>query len=331
MIRYWFVSSKYRQSSKLVLFTILLAFVVILLGAYTRLTDAGLSCPDWPHCYGLLTAPHTPEQILDATQKYPATPVVPKKAWTEMVHRYFAGTLGLLVVVLAGSILFSRKATGIKPILIALALLTLIVVQIMLGALTVTAKLKPIIVSSHLAAGLSLLGILWWAYLDLHLQDDFFIRKTRTRMNRFLWPAFALLSLQIILGGWVSSHYAGLACIDLPYCNGRLLPSMNFGAFNTDLITIHMVHRIGALITAAYLGLLALFLLNKPSFRAIGCIMLLLITLQFTLGILNVIWLRPIGIALLHHAIAAILLLTLITALVKSYFMTDNRYGSLFA
>lgn len=328
MTRYWFVSTKYRRNSKLALMTFILAFVVILLGAYTRLTDAGLSCPDWPNCYGYITAPYTSAQLQDAAQKFPALPVNIKKAWTEMTHRYFAGTEGILILILAFSFLLTRKAKDFRATLIGLLLIGLLCLQVTLGMLTVTEKLKPVIVLSHLLTGLSILSVLWWAYLDLHLKHDFFIKKADAWIVPWLWLALVIVAMQITLGGWVSSHYAGLACIDLPYCNGSLLPNIQWDNLNTDLISIHMLHRIGAMITASYLVLLSIFLLFNESFRSMAILVLALIALQVILGILNIVWLRPVWIALFHHGVAIILLLTIITSLVKASFMTDKRHGS---
>lgn len=328
LTRYWFISTKYRSSSKFALLTFILAFVVILLGAYTRLTDAGLSCPDWPNCYGSLTAPSTAAQIEKATALFPMTPVDVKKAWTEMTHRYFAGTEGILILILAFSILFSQKAKDMKSSFIGIALILLLGVQVVLGMLTVTEKLRPVIVLSHLLVGLSLLSLLWWAYLDLHLRDDFFAKKTSAWIKPWFWLAFIIVVAQITLGGWVSTHYAGLACIDFPYCNGQVMPNLQLNNLHGDLITIHMLHRIGAFITAGYLGVLALFLLGNPAFKSMAILILALVALQITLGILNIIWLRPVWIAMIHHAVAIILLLTVITSLVKASFLTGKRYDS---
>src|SRR5262249_34479121 len=148
-----------------------------------------------------------------------------------------------------------------KSTVIAMSLIGLLCVQVMLGMLTVTEKLKPVIVLSHLLTGLSILSVLWWAYLDLHLQDDFFMKKSGTPMLSWFWLAFIIVALQISLGGWVSTHYAGLACIDFPYCNGQVIPAMQWHNLNGDLITIHMLHRLGAFATATYLGIFSLFLL----------------------------------------------------------------------
>ncbi|HEX4044610.1 MAG TPA: COX15/CtaA family protein [Gammaproteobacteria bacterium] len=329
MAHYWFISTKYRRGAQLALVTCLLIFVVIVLGAYTRLTDAGLSCPDWPNCYGYLTAPHTEAQLQQAAQQYPGTPVDIKKAWTEMTHRYFAGFAGLFIIALSLSILFARKAKDLKSILIAISLLLLLGVQVTLGMLTVTEQLKPMIVLSHLLTGLSILCLLWWIYLDLYMHDEGLITSAKTIRTPWLWLAFLIVTGQIILGGWVSTHYAGLACIDFPYCNNQLLPTLKWHLWDSDLITIHMLHRIGALITAVYVGLLGISLLFNPSFRAIGICILALLLIQLTLGIANIILLRPVWIALLHHAVAVLLLLTLLTALVKAYFESrEQRYGT---
>lgn len=328
MTRYWFISTRSRQSSKLALFTFILAFIVILLGAYTRLTDAGLSCPDWPHCYGYITAPHTASQLLDAAQKYPLTPINVKKAWTEMTHRYFAGTEGIFILILVFSFLFTRKAKSNQSILISIALITLLCLQVALGMLTVTEKLKPVIVLSHLLTGLSILSVLWWAYLDLQHDNRFVPKVSNARILPWLWLGFIILVTQITLGGWVSTHYAGLACIDFPYCNGKMIPPIQWHQLNSDLISIHMLHRLGAFVTASYLSLLGLLLLNRPFFRGLGGMILALVVLQVTLGILNILWLRPLWIALIHQGVAIILLLTMITSLVKAVAITDKRYDT---
>jgi cytochrome c oxidase assembly protein subunit 15 len=324
---YLFISPKYRQHSKLALFTFMLAFAVILLGAYTRLTDAGLSCPDWPHCYGFITAPHTPAQLQNATQNYPAIPVNVKKAWTEMTHRYFAGTEGILILILSFSILANKKAKNLKAILIPVLLIILLGVQVTLGMLTVTEKLKPVIVLSHLLTGLSILSVLWWAYLDLHLQDDaLFPKRVSSTLTPWLSLALLVVVAQITLGGWVSTHYAGLACVDFPYCNGKILPPLQWHLFNSDLITIHMLHRLGALCTGIYIGGLSLVLLCNTTFRTYGFCLLALLSLQITLGILNIIWLRPVWLALTHQTVAILLLLTVITALVKASVIAGKRH-----
>ena len=327
MSKYWFISTKYRRHTKLVLLTFALAFVVILIGAYTRLTNAGLSCPDWPQCYGFITAPHTLVQLQEALTRYPAMPVNVKKAWTEMAHRYAAGTEGLLILVLSCSILFAKKAKDKKSIVMSLLLVTFLGIQIMLGMLTVTAQLKPMIVLSHLLIGLSILSLLWWIYLDRYLSPYAITSHSSQSLLPWLWIALLIVGVQITLGGLVSTHDAGLACIDFPYCNGKLLPNLAWNNLNTDLITIHMLHRLFALVTAIYLSILACVLATHSSFRSIAGFLFALIALQITLGILNIIWLRPIWIAFIHQAVAIFLLLSIITILVKAHLGSrDNPY-----
>jgi len=311
----------HRHHSKLALFTFTLAFFVILLGAFTRLTDAGLSCPDWPNCFGYITAPHTNTQLQDAQLQYPMVAVNVKKAWTEMTHRYFAGTEGILILMLSLSMLFSAQTRNLKSTCIAILLMGLVLVQIMLGMLTVTEKLKPVIVLSHLLTGLSILSVLWWVILDLHYrQTPRLTERENPGLTRWICLAFMLVAGQIALGGWVSTHYAGLACVDFPYCNGQILPSIQWNQLNSDLISIHMLHRIGALITATYLSILSLFLLKNKTFRLFAIAIFSLLCLQITLGILNIVWLRPVWIALIHQAVGILLLLTVIATLVKSSF-----------
>lgn len=297
-----------------------------MLGAYTRLTDAGLSCPDWPHCYGYLMAPHTATQLEGAAQLYPSAPVNVKKAWTEMTHRYFAGTEGILILLL--SVILLRKTKNNKSIVMVSALLGLLVLQVMLGMLTVTEKLKPVIVLSHLLTGLSILSVLWWIYLGLQRTKINNTPTFRIRLLPWCWLAVFVVIGQITLGGWVSTHYAGLACVDFPYCNGKLVPAMQWNNLQGDLITIHMLHRIGAMITAIYLGLFALFLTRIPALRSLAFVIIALITLQITLGILNIIWLRPVWIALIHQLVAILLLLTVITTLIHTSFILGNRHGN---
>src|SRR3990167_7347488 len=210
--------------------------------------------------------------------------------------------------------------------------------------LTVTRQLNPLIVLSHLLTGLAILSTLWWAWMSdrttdeiatchpersegspsadeilRFAQDDNANQNDSRRFHPTLIKIGALIvAMQIILGGWVSTHYAALACIDFPYCNGKILPTLQLAQFNTDLITIHMLHRIGALVTGIYLALLSIALIRQPNLRGMGVAILTLVTLQISLGILNVIWLRPVWLALIHHGVAIILLLTIIAALVKA-------------
>jgi cytochrome c oxidase assembly protein subunit 15 len=193
---------------------------------------------------------------------------------------------------------------------------------------TVTAKLKPMIVLSHLLTGLSILSILWWAYLSLYFRGHslFNNHTSPKKLVPWLWIGLIVVAIQITLGGWVSTHDAGLACVDFPYCNATLLPTMHWTQLNTDLVTIHMLHRIGAFITAIYLSLLAMRLSKEPLFRKAALVMISLLMVQITLGILNIIWLRPVWIALIHQSVAIFLLLSIIATLAKAAAAMEQRH-----
>lgn len=305
------------MTARLAFFTFVLAFFVILLGAFTRLTDAGLSCPDWPNCYGFITAPHTDMQLEGAALRYPMAPVNVKKAWTEMTHRYFAGTEGVLILVLSFSLLLGTQIRKLKAMKLTAALLALVMVQVVLGMLTVTEQLKPVIVLSHLLTGISLLGLLFWIFLDIR-QPARMAPATRPWVTPAVFAALVIVFAQIALGGWVSTHYAGLACVDFPYCNGSVLPTMAWNQLDSDLVSIHMLHRLGAAISASFLILLSLFLVRLKAFRINAAMIISLLSLQVTLGITSILWLRPIPIALMHQAVGILLLLTVIATLQKS-------------
>lgn len=295
--------------SGLLLLAFLFAFAVILLGAYTRLTNAGLSCPDWPRCYGYLTPPSSSLELASANQAYPQVPVDQAKAWAEMRHRYLAGFEGLLILSLVALSWLKRKSLSRSTFILSQSLVLIMIGQILLGMLTVTALLKPVVVLGHLLLGFSLMSLLWVLWLSNKSSQQ---KLTPSSAKPWLNLGLVLLFLQITLGGWVSTHYAGLACIDFPYCNGVVLPTLHFKAFNTDLITIHMLHRIGALVTFLYLSFLGSYLVVEKSQRRLGLLLLFLLGAQIILGVLNLLWLRPLSIALPHHAIAALLLLTLL-------------------
>ncbi len=330
-----------RLSYRLVTVACLLALVVVVLGAYTRLTHAGLGCPDWPGCYGHMIVPRGSHQLLKARQAYPLIPVESTKAWTEMVHRYSAGTLGLLILAIAGIALWRRREAQ-HPLLLPIALVGLVLFQAALGMWTVTLKLLPVVVMGHLLGGLTLLALLW--ILRLRLGNAFQHSISTRELPYKAWAILGLVIVfvQVALGGWVSSNYAGLACIGFPQCNGVLLPQLHFQhAFNllsqlganyqgglldpTSRVTIQMVHRIGALVTATYVGGLAIWIIASTQInrlRSIALLTLLILTIQFILGILNVTKLLPLSVAVSHNAFAAILLLTMVTLV---YSLTAKR------
>jgi cytochrome c oxidase assembly protein subunit 15 len=281
--------------------TVILTFVVVVVGAYVRLSDAGLGCPDWPLCYGR----PLPDAHDDA------------RAWKEMGHRYLAGTLGLMIFGLMLAAWRKRASPGL-----ATAIALLVVFQATLGKWTVTMLLKPAIVVAHLAGGMTLLALLVWYFLQ---RTSFSIPARGLRLPAV--TALSVVGIQILLGGWVSANYAALACPDLPLCLGQALPPMDFGnAFHVlrelgrtgegellphdALVAIQWSHRVFALIVLATVGFAAYrtFKVSPKLGAAIG----LLLLLQFSLGVANVAFNLPLALAAAHNAGAAALLVALV-------------------
>jgi len=205
---------------RITLASVLLALFVVVLGAYVRLNDAGLGCPDWPGCYGHIDVPQTADEIAKANADYPETQYDTAKAWYEMVHRYFASTLGLLILIIFGLALKAKQ-----HIKFAVGLVGLVIFQGMLGMWTVTLLLKPLVVMSHLIGGMSLLSLLWWFYLKQSKPSA----NTSTPLQRLAVITTFILAIQIGLGGWTSTNYAATACPDFPTCQGQLWPdNMDF-------------------------------------------------------------------------------------------------------
>lgn len=313
---------------KLVFSALALAFVVIMLGAYTRLTDAGLGCPDWPGCYGFLTVPKQDHHIAMAQEAFPERPLEAHKAWNEMIHRYFAGTLGL--VILAIALLSLRKATVPRPLKLPVFLLLLVIFQAALGMWTVTLNLMPLVVMGHLLGGFTILACLFLLYLRL---TPFRIPGGDPRLRRFC--GYALLGLvilvgQIALGGWVSANYAALACTELPLCEAGWFEQLDFaGAYSLveassyefgthdygERMTMHIAHRIGALVTFTYLCWLAWRLYGNAAsslLRTLAVTLLLVLGVQVSLGVANVVFSLPLAVAVAHNAVAALLVLVLV-------------------
>ena len=206
-----------------------LAVVVVVLGAFTRLVDAGLGCPDWPGCYGFLTVPETAQEVDIATKRFPDAPVEAHKAWWEMIHRYFATTLGLLMVIIAGLVIARRHAD--VPFKLPIFLLVLVIAQGAFGAWTVTLKLWPQVVTAHLLGGFATLSLLWLMCLRLGVGASWHLgHRVHQNFLPHIWVGLALVIVQIALGGWVTSNYAALACADFPTCHGSLWPEMNMTA-----------------------------------------------------------------------------------------------------
>ena len=328
---------------RLALAGFLLCCVVVVLGAYVRLTAAGLGCPDWPGCYGHFT-PTGAQQNPAAQAAFPASPLDVGKAWREMVHRYAAATLGLIIVVITALAIATRRKR-IVPMGHAFALLGIVVVQGMLGMLTVTWNLKPLIVPLHLLFGLTTLGLLWWLYLSLRasaVSRERFLAPARptgawstVAPRRLVLVALIALGLQIALGGWTSSNYAAVACPDFPKCQAQWWPETDYpDAFvlwrGLDInyeggvlahparVAIHLTHRIGAVVLTTVvttLGILAIRRARNARVKAAGVGVLVALGLQLLIGISMVVEGFPLWLATAHNAGAAILLLAVITLL----------------
>jgi cytochrome c oxidase assembly protein subunit 15 len=308
-----------------------LSLLVVMLGAYTRLTDAGLGCPDWPGCYGRMVLPSAKNSLMVAQATYPQIPIESTKAWTEMIHRYAAGTLALLIFFISFSLLAMRMRQWIVPWQLSVVLVLLVIFQAVLGMWTVTLKLLPVVVMGHLLGGMLIVACLTRLLLQIssvHTEDS-------PQWRPWLGLAFVIVFFQIALGGWVSSNYAGISCIGFPTCNGFWLPELHFSeGFNLFSplganyqgglldqgvrVTIHYIHRVGALVTLVYLVFLSAFILFKSNFKNLRMIALtfcVLVFVQVFLGILNVVYLLPIEVAVAHNGVAALLLAALFSAL----------------
>ena len=320
--------------NRLVLFACILTFIVIVLGVWVRLTDAGLGCPDWPGCYGHLTWPSTAETIAVAEQVRAERAVDVGAAIREMVHRYAAGILGLTVLGLA-ILAWKRRDEPGQPVMLPLVLLALIIFQSALGAWTVTLLLKPAIVLAHLAGGMLTFSLLVLLYLRTR-RDQPRPSLPQRKLGPALSLAMIVLIVQILLGGWVSTNYAALACPDFPQCTGQWWPDADFregftlwrgvgvdfegGILDQEArVAIHLVHRLGALVVIAVFGWLLFKLFRTPGLGAPSALLAGLLGVQITLGILNVVLSLPLQVAVAHNAVAALLLGTMVYLLHKTH------------
>ncbi len=318
---------------RLALVATVLTLCVVVLGAYVRLSDAGLGCPDWPGCYGHLDVPESHSQINAANQAFPHRPVQPAKAWKEMIHRYFAGTLGLLILALAWLAWRNRRDPDQQRVL-PWVLVVLVVFQALLGRWTVTLQLKPAIVMSHLLGGLTTLALLWWVTLRQGRYWQRPLTAPELRLRSWALLGLVILVVQVALGGWTSANYAALACgADFPTCQTQWWPHMNFHAGftlwhhqdidyqygvlnNPARVAIQMVHRLGALVVLLYIGTLSWQVVRRAThvtLRVVGGVLALLLVVQIGLGISNVVYSLPLPVAVAHNGVAALLLLSMVT------------------
>jgi len=328
-------------------FSVVLAVVVIMLGAWTRLVDAGLGCPDWPGCYGFLSVPQSESHIAIANARFPDTPVDVAKGWPEMIHRYAAGTLGLVVFGLAASAVRQRRS-GV-PFKLPLFIAGFILLQGAFGMWTVTLKLWPQVVALHLLGGFTTLSLLTLLVLRLRKFSaaDSGLAKTEAEkplkpttaasrlasLRPWLYGGLLLIVLQIALGAWTASNYAAVACTDLPTCQGQWWPEgMDFqhgfditqhvgpnylgGQLTADgRVAIHVTHRVGALVVLAYFSVLLTLIWRRSKNRELHRPVLLVtaaLVAQITLGLANIVFHIPLPIAVAHNAMGAGLLLSVI-------------------
>lgn len=304
-----------------------LAFLVVTVGAWVRLTDAGLGCPDWPGCYGQLVVPETLSPAAALEPDFAARPELNAgKAWHEMIHRYLASSLGLICVALA-ALAWRNRRDPRQPKAVPAALLAVVVFQGLLGMWTVTLLLKPIVVVAHLFGGLTTLTLLFW----LGRFSTAPIWST-SRVKALGVIATAALVVQIFLGGWTSANYAALACPDFPTCQTQWWPQIAdfkdgfvlWRGLGIDYeggvldhparVAIHFAHRLGAVLVAVLIASFGIALLAGPSSRAAGAVILVALVTQLSIGVSIVVFGVPLAVAVAHNAVAAILLLTLINA-----------------
>jgi heme a synthase len=305
----------------------LLCFAVVVLGGYTRLSDSGLGCPDWPGCFGHVAPTGSAEHYATASDV--------RKAWIEMIHRYAASALGLLILAIAWLSIRARGERGVS-VPFALVLVVLVIAQGMLGMLTVTWLLKPLIVTGHLVGGLTTFALLWWLWLSLRARarpvDGYsvlagnVIAESGGRARLAAGLALAALAVQVGLGGWTSSNYAAVACPDLPKCQDQWIPEANYGeAFvlwrglginyaggvldHPARVAIHFTHRVGAVVATALLLFAIVTALSglgaRPRWAAIA--VFLALALQLCIAWFMVKRAFPLELAAAHNAGAALL------------------------
>ena len=331
-------SDRYRKLAWVMVF---FTFDLIVFGAFTRLTDSGLGCPDWPGCYGEANPFLAHDEITAAQTLQPTGPVTVFKAWIEMIHRYLAMGVGVLIIatlLIAWRLSRQSREARYSPRLPALLLL-LVCVQGAFGAWTVTLKLQPVIVTIHLLLGISLLSLLTW-----HAMRQNPVPSVHRDAATMRWPALlslAILFMQIALGGWVSTNYSALACGGFPLCQGSLMPEMdwaqgfslwrNLGMTSAGdylpfgaLVAIHWAHRNFAMIVVAVVAWTSHKARKIEGLRTVSRAISWMILIQLATGISTVLLDWPLALAVVHNAGAAALLILLVMLNYLIVFSTKN-------
>jgi heme a synthase len=312
---------------------IALALGTIILGAHTRLTEAGLGCPDWPGCYGFVAVPEHPTHIAQAQAEFPDAELVPHKARNEMHHRYIAGLLGLSV-----GFIFLLSLWLKKNRVLTTSLLLLVMFQAALGMWTVTLNLLPLVVMGHLLGGFSLLSLLMVLRMQSSSPVVYELDPKLASLQFFAWLALAVLIMQIALGAWTSANYAAVACHELPLCeagwqqrfslsSALSMPlghaNYQFGVLSADArLSIHVLHRLGALVTLFLLGSFAYVAWRRAEtniMRRLAIGIASLLVLQFCLGVINIVAYLPLANAVAHNFVAANLLMLVVVFIYQLY------------
>lgn len=321
-----------RRLQVLAFLAVCIASIVVVLGAFTRLKDAGLGCPDWPGCYGHLMWPSSAEEVANAEARFPDAPVEHDKTWPEMVHRYFAGGLGLMIFALFAITLKARKVEPFLPLKLPLFISILVVLQGAFGMWTVTLKLWPQVVTAHLLGGFATLSLLWLYWLRLRYPSWRVPTHVKWgRLKVLALTALVVAVMQVALGGWTSSNYAALACADFPTCHGVYWPEADYGqGFNVlqevgpnylgglldnhARTAIHFTHRLGAIAVLLIVSILAISLWRTafgPA-RRLAMVLVGALVAQLLLGISNVIFALPLTVAVAHNAGGALLIMVIV-------------------
>lgn len=325
-------SKKYKPGFWLAVVAFCLAVAVVFLGTLTRLTDAGLGCPDWPGCYGSIMWPNEPEDISRAEESFQHTPVDVDKARRELVHRYLGGALGLVIFIIAWKswLLMERRD---YPFRLPIFTLFIVVWQSLFGMWAVTLKLWPLIVLVHISGGVALMALLWLLVCRLgvkHWRISAMEVAAYGRLRPLIVVGIVVIGVQIVLGGWTAANYAALSCTGFPTCNQQWLPALDWmGGFNffqaigpnylggqmdeEARAAIHFVHRLGALATVVYFAFFCarLMCLRDRRLNQFAAVIFMVLALEVGLGIVAVIWHRPLAIGLAHSAGAGLLMLVL--------------------